>query len=224
MLPRVVAGEKRYAGYTDINNAGYEGVKATIEVVPTAVGSLGVSVWCGIDDGAPFPLKIWIQSGWLRDAGFPSPRGYYEYHKEFTAESGTKIFIAGPVAGLYEVERVYDLVVIRGSGVVWGTLYWSDFDADNSNHKMCRAQYGAEIHDDPSDHVPGDPYYGNCDFTNVYTRAVGGGYSFAWLGQEICASIDWPFNCPLCYVINKTGNSFSFRDKRLLNETTCPSP
>lgn len=211
-LPPSEARARKYNAFMDVNALGYDAVKATIGVVPTTLVD-HVSIWCGIDDGRPVEPGMWIQHGWIRYSADANPRFYYEYKNE----NGIKVIIPYGTAFTteFEVVRESGLVSIKSGGLVQNVLFWSDFD----HHKMCKAQYGAEIHADPGDHCPGTSSV-SCDFTGVSVRAIGSGYSTASLQYNIYQNHPQLF--PTCADYWGLFGSFSIWDLRALNVTSCP--
>ena len=198
-----------HTGYTDSNPLyGFQAVKATIAVVPVAIADGHIAVYCGIDDGIQL---MWVQVGWGRESGQTISPPYYEYQSETGAwstpiELGTS---TAPSSASYEIVRAGSYLLIYVNGSVQRTLNWSDFDA----RKMCKAAYVGETYGAGCNHI-GSPT-SHCEISNISTQTLGVGY----YESALLASSR---NTVCCGDRGKSGSSFSFWDKRLINVTTCP--
>lgn len=211
------ARAQNYAAFTDDSGVGFDAVAAHIGIVSRFDVSLGASAWCGIDEGT---RTCWLQVGWRYQAGYTYPQKYIEYVTE-DGNPSYPIEKGDAVAADYEIERDGSNVRFYIGGFLVETLNWADFD----DRPLCKAQYGAEVHFDPYDHVPGTPPNNppvgpplpaeHCHFTDVEVREISGSYQAAtFVGtQGPVAS---------CYNVSRSSNNFEVWDKRGISVVPCP--
>jgi hypothetical protein len=212
------AGAGHYVAKVDLNNAtGFDAVKATIEVVPVSIlNTNGFSVWCGIDAGkTPAAFNSWLQAGWRwRSQGFPqhglTGQGYYEYVTESLFQS-YPVEVGDASTGSYGVERHGWYVDFYVGGLLEYVHEWEAFD----EVKLCHAMYGAEVHADPIDHVPGTQT-AHCHISNVQIRAYGN-----WFSAPFEYSLTSP-DQPSCFGMTVSLNNMEIWDRRGLLQSLCP--
>lgn len=194
-----------YCGAGGFSAIGFDGVRATIEVVPTTTNpSPHVLAWCGLDWNQVF----WIQTGWI--AYGATRRAYIEYVTELGIPGGTEP--GGAITGEYAILRNNERLYVTIYGLLYGNYYWASFDA----HPMCKLYVGAEMKG-ATQHVPGEPSppSSHCDITNVQSREFAFGSFFTPLLATINTS-----QCGLVTFLGSGG--LSIWDSRTLNQGSCP--
>jgi hypothetical protein len=209
------AAQRTYAIFIDQDLAnGFDGVSADIEVVPASLMNLvGFSVWCGIDSGDPVHLNSWLQTGWRWRTGYAAGQAYYEFVTE-TGFQSYPIERGIAITGEYKVELSGNSVDFHiGRGGAEASQPFSFFDG----RQFCRAAYGAEIHRDPIDHVPGTPT-SHCHLWNVQLRVL---YYPSWDAAPL-AFMPGLADRPSCWNYTYAANNFEIWDKRGLLDIVCP--
>jgi hypothetical protein len=171
LAPSSVMAGRTYAAFLNEDySQGFDGVSATIGVVPASIlNTVGFSVWVGFDAGQPVWTNTWLQAGWRWRYGYTNGQRYYEYTTYGGAFFSYPIELGDAINnGQYSVARNGDEVDFSaGTGFVDASQPWSSFAG---GRKLCHAVYGAEIHEDPLDHCPGTAGQ-KCALSNIYCRS-----------------------------------------------------
>ena len=172
---------RKYEAYSDTltKKPYYDGVKSTIDHVDPPVNTMATAAWCGIDNAKTGGKWMWIQLGWAKFKD-DTAKIYWEYTPETGSAGYARGFIGAPAASeTYQVSHEGANAEWKHGVISYKTVAWTNFDAKN----FCKAQYGAEMLDDPDDHTPGKATNKN-KFASTQVRKVAGAFAAAPLATE----------------------------------------